>query len=141
MEYELYNPSDPYTFIAESKEVAALTVFLLGTQYGAGTKYYEKELRIPIFLTGGAVEWYKEEFGRTPDEGLEELKIQVSHALDSFMLGGFEKRALYNAALEAIDDPEKKETFKEKWQNECTSLNNIGRRAHRMAKMILEDQT
>lgn len=26
MEYELYNPSDPYTFIAADKEVAALAV-------------------------------------------------------------------------------------------------------------------
>lgn len=30
-EYKLINPSDPYTFLAKTKESAALAVFLLGT--------------------------------------------------------------------------------------------------------------
>lgn len=38
IEYELINPSDPYTFLAKTKESAALTVFLLGTMYGASPK-------------------------------------------------------------------------------------------------------
>lgn len=32
-EYKLINPSDPYTFLAKTKESAALAVFLLGTMY------------------------------------------------------------------------------------------------------------
>lgn len=50
--------------------------------------------------------------------------------------GDFEDRARYNAALEAIDDPEKKAAFIDKWQAGCSSLNNIGGRAHRMAQAL-----
>ncbi len=37
-EYKLINPSDPYTFLAKTKESAVLAVFLLGTMYGASPK-------------------------------------------------------------------------------------------------------
>ena len=53
MEYELYNPSDPYTFIAESREVAAIVVALISTTYGADTQDGNPENHIPIFLFGG----------------------------------------------------------------------------------------
>ena len=68
-EYELINPSDPYTFLAKTKESAALAVFLLGTMYGASPKDDDEEKRIPVFLFGGAEEWYQEEFGRSTEEG------------------------------------------------------------------------
>ena len=48
IEYELINPSDPYTFLAKTKESAALTVFLLGTMYGASKKDDNEEKRIPV---------------------------------------------------------------------------------------------
>lgn len=70
IEYELINPSDPYTFLAKTKESAALAVFLLGTMYGASPKDDDEEKRIPVFLFGGAEEWYQEEFGRSTEEGL-----------------------------------------------------------------------
>ena len=57
-EYKLINPSDPYTFFAKTKESAALAVFLLGTMYGASPKDDNEEKRIPVFLFGGAEEWY-----------------------------------------------------------------------------------
>ena len=63
-EYKLINPSDPYTFLAKTKESAALAVFLLGTMYGASPKDDNEEKRIPVFLFGGAEEWYQKEFGR-----------------------------------------------------------------------------
>lgn len=44
IEYELINPSDPYTFLAKTKESAALTVFLLGTMYEK-TTMKKKEFR------------------------------------------------------------------------------------------------
>ena len=47
-EYKLINPSDPYTFLAKTKESAALAVFLLGTMYGASPKDDNEEKRIPV---------------------------------------------------------------------------------------------
>lgn len=73
-EYKLINPSDPYTFLAKTKEPAALAVFLLGTMYGASPKDDDEEKRIPVFLFGGAEEWYQEEFCRSTEEGLEKEK-------------------------------------------------------------------
>lgn len=137
MEYELINPSDPYTFTAADREVAALVIGHLSLAFGAETEDEAEENRVPIFMFGGFNEWYQEEFGRTPTEGLEARKKEVGEALASFMLGHFKDRARYNAALEAIDDPDKAEAFKEKWQDGRTSLNNIGGVAHSIGKKLL----
>lgn len=134
MEYELINPSDPYTFIAPDKEVAALAVFTISTLYGAKSKDGSEE--IPIFIFGGSAEWYHKEFGRTPDEGLADRRKQVAGALESFMYGHFEERKRYEAALRAITVPEKREEFKSVWQDGHSSLNDIGTFAHEMAKRI-----
>ena len=134
MQYELINPSDPYTFEADDFEVAALTVFSISTAYSAEAQ--DGCEGVPLFLFGGASEWYAERFGRMPDEGLTEKKLAVAKALESFMLGSFEDRRRYNAALEAIDDPEKRKSFMHEWQDGRSSMNNIGEYAHRLGKSI-----
>ena len=138
MQYELINPSDPYTFIAKNKEVAALTVFSISTMYGAESQDEKEE--IPVFIMGGAREWYQEQFGRTPDEGLEAEKENVARSLSSFMYGHFEDRRRYEAALNAITDEEKKEIFIKEWQDGRSSLNDIGSYAHRLGKQLLVNQ-
>ncbi len=134
VEYELINPSDPYTFIAPDKEVAALVVFTISTLYGAKSKDGLEE--IPVFIFGGSAEWYQGEFGRTPDEGLADRRKQVAGALESFMYGHFEDRKRYEAALKAITDLERLDQFKAEWQDGHSSLNDIGTYAHEMAKRI-----
>jgi len=134
MEYDLINPSAPYTFIAADYEAAALTVFCLGPAYRARPKDGGED--VPIFLFGGVVEWYTEKFGRSPDDGLAEKAQAVADALASFMLGGFEDRRRYEAALAAIDDPEKKARFISEWQDGRSSLNDIGGEAHRLAERL-----
>ena len=134
-EFEFINPHDPYTFEAEDLEIAALVVFTFGTAYGARTKSGEEE--VPILIFGGAIEWYQEHFGRTPDEGMEARHDSLARALGSMMYGHFEDRYKYNAALEAITDPEKRDVFIEKWQDGCSSLNEIGKRAHILSRIML----
>lgn len=137
MEFELINPSDPYTFIAKNREVAAITVFVLGTMYGAQLKEDEDgKNEVPVFILGGAEEWYEEQFGHSVDEGIEKYRLDVAEALESFMLGNFEDRERYETALSFIDNSEKKDEFKKKWQDSCSSLNDIGTRAHDIAKEI-----
>lgn len=136
MEYELINPSDPYTFIADDSETAALTVFALSTLYGAKPKTGTEE--IPIFIFGGAGEWYMDYFGRTPDEGFAIKRESVAKSLGSMMYGDFGDRKRYQAALNAITDPEKKETFIAEWQDGHSSLNDVGSVAHKLAKAIRE---
>lgn len=134
MEYELKNPSDPYTFLASDLEVAALTVFSISTLYGAEAR--EGGGNVPIFLFGGAVEWYTEQFGRTPDEGMEARKGELAAALGSMRYGRFKDRQRYEAALVAITDQEKKEEFIAAWQDGYSSLNNIGAYCHKLAKKL-----
>lgn len=136
IEYELINPSDPYTFLAKTKESAALTVFLLGTMYGASPKDDNEEKRIPVFLFDGAEEWYRKEFGRSTQAGLKEEKQNVADALLSFMYGSFEDRRRYEAALNAITDEEKKKVFMEEWQDGRTSMKNIGEYAHQLGEKL-----
>ena len=136
IEYELINPSDPYTFLAKTKESAALTVCLLGTMYGASPKDDNEEKRIPLFLFGGAEEWYRKEFGRSTEAGLKAEKQNVADALLSFMYGSFEERRRYDAALNAITDEEKKKVFMEEWQDGRTSMKNIGEYAHQLGEKL-----
>ena len=136
MQYELSNPSAPYTFMAESREVAALVVFLLSTAYGATEQDGGDDNGVPIFIFGGGAEWYKETFGRTPDEGMEALEMEVADALESFMFGHFEDRRRYETALTAITEPEERKTFMHEWQYGHSSLNNIGGYAHQLAEQI-----
>lgn len=135
MQYELINPSDPYTFLAENKEVAALTVFCLSTIYGAKSQGGNEE--IPVFILGGSEEWYKNEFHRTPDEGLQAEKVNVAKSLQSFLYGHFEDRRRYEAALNAITEEDKKEQFMREWQDGRSSINDIGTYAHELGRKML----
>ena len=137
MEYELINPSDPYTFIASSNEVAALTVFCLSTGYGAKAK--DESFEVPIFMFGGDAKWYHEQFGQSPAYGVSKNRIEVANALESFMYGGFEDRKRYQAALKAIDDDKKREDFIAEWQDGRSSLNDIGNYAHALAKKLKDE--
>ncbi len=135
MQYEISNPSDPYTFLAEKHEVAALVILLLGPAYGAEPEQGD-DTGVPIFLLGGAKEWYVETFSRTPDEGMAALEADVAQALESVMYGHFEDRRRYDAALKAITDPDKRKEFMAEWQDGRSSLNDIGTRCHRYAEAI-----
>ena len=139
-EYELINPSDPYTFLAESRETAALVVLLLSAAYGAHQKNGNDDTDIPIFIFGGAREWFQEQFGHTTDQGFENNREAVGKALLSFVLGGFEDRRRYDVALDAITENGKKEEFIKQWQDARSSVNDIGTYAHSLGKKILESE-
>ena len=136
MQYELSNPSDPYTFIAPTQEVAALTVFILSTHYGAYAETGRVDDGVPIFIIDGANEWYIETFGRSVVDGFNALQGDVADSLASFMYGRFEDRKRYEAALKAITEPEKRKAFIDEWQDGHSSLNNIGGYAHQLAEHI-----
>lgn len=138
MEYKLANPSDPYTFVADDLETAALVVFMLSTAYGANTN--SGEVAVPIFIFGGAEEWYAEQFGRNIEEGITAKKEQLVAALNSMTLGDFEDRRRYEAALAAITEADKKAEFIAKWQDGRSSLNDIGTHCYKLAEALLEQE-
>lgn len=134
IEFNLINMSDPYTFEAEDYETAALTVLVLSTAFGAESR--DGKVNVPITMFYDAKQWYTEEFHRTPDEGLSEKKKEVSEALLSFILGGFNDRDAYKTAIDAISDPNKREQFISAWNDKRTSLNDIGKAARQIGEKL-----
>lgn len=138
MIYELINPSDPYTFIADCCETAALTTFCLSSAYGA--KPQEGDEEVPAFLLGNPDKWYKDTFGRSVPEGLEAKKQELIKSLDSMLYGDFDKRAIYEAAIKAITDEDKRREYEKAWSDRRSSFNDIGAYAKQLAKAMLRKE-
>lgn len=102
-----------------------------------GTKKYQFSF---FGFDDDAANWYTEKFWRAPDDGLLAKKNAVADAIDSMMIGRFEDRRRYHAALDAITDPEKKERFIAEWQDGRSILNDIGTFAHALAKRISQTE-
>lgn len=137
MEFELTNHSDPYTFIADDLETAALVVFSLTTAYGARTR--DGKSVVPIFILGGAEEWYQKQFGRSVEEGVEAKVTQIAWALGSMVLGNFDDRRIYETAIAAIDDPDKREEFIRVWRDRRSSLSDTITTCHKIAKRMARE--
>lgn len=141
MIYDLINFHDPYTFCAESREVAALAVLLLGPEYGAETEDEDPEKNVPVFLLGGSTLWYEDTFGRSPYKGLCALHKELEDALETLVLGNYSDRRIYESALDAIDDAKKREEFIATWNDKRrTSLTDVGARARELAKWLREKE-
>ena len=106
----------------------------MGTQYGATPKNGDEN--VPVFLFIDAEEWYKDNFGKSIEEGLKTNREKVADALFSMLYGGFEERETYETALESITDKEKEADFKKKWHDRHSSMNDIGSYAHKMAEIL-----
>jgi len=100
MQFEIINPSDPYTMTAPDLEVAAVAVSLLGDG-----KYPLKGLGddagqdVPPFLFGGHDEWFASKFGMnyeaTAEHVLNHRAGELAESLDSVTLGK-ERRSSLN---------------------------------------------
>ena len=97
MEYELINPSDPYTFIADDLETAALVVFIFGTAYGAEPKdegaakrYWKKSAELGNVDAQCALAKLWLENRSQPIEkiiGMLEKAVSADHAAAQYTLG------------------------------------------------------
>ena len=52
MLFEIMNPSDPYTVVAEDKEIAAVACIVLGTGTYAFKPIDVGDFEVPLFLFG-----------------------------------------------------------------------------------------
>lgn len=140
MYYEIVNPSDQAFFEAPNVMIAGLvTIILGGGQYGA-TPQEDGAQEVPLFLFGGWDEWWAENGDGGPSEMAgERHKEALVTALRSVCYGDLKQRQLYDKALAAIDDPQKRKTFIEEWNDtHRSSLNNIMGRAHKIADDLEE---
>lgn len=131
--WEIINPSDKYTITAPTFAAAAAAALLIGEGKLALEPEHDEGQRMPLFLFGGHEEFIAEHFGGDLVRWIDDHKSEVADALDSVLLGGLGRRADYDAAVAAIDDPEKLARFRERWQEKRSSMNDIGGYAHRLA--------
>ena len=129
--YELINPSDPYTFYANSIEVAGVAAVLLSEGFGAKPVDGVGESSPVMF---GWEVWLKE---RAIDSNwMDAHRLEVAAALDSFLIGGAATRADVESMLAELP-PEKREGWRLARQDRHrTSMNKIGEAAYKMAKRL-----
>lgn len=146
MNFEIANPSDPYTFVAPSAEVASLVTFFLDSrgmcpaiEVGPNFERIEGGFSQPFFLGGGASQWFEEEFGRDLDASIEALRPELAEALESVMIGSPADRGRMERVVAAIENEDDRRRAREAWHDERrTSLNDIGGRARQIAARLRE---
>jgi len=133
--YELANPSDPYTFYAPTIEVAGAAVALLSTSFGAIPVDGEGESTPVLF---GWEEWLKEK--GIDSKWADSHRLEIADALDSFLIGGADKRADVESMLRMLSDDKKKEWRDERQNRRRSSLNQIGESAYKTADNLRKKQ-
>lgn len=128
--YEIINPSDQCTCEAESLGVAAFSAILVCPRYGVKCEETKEE----FFEFFGAVDAFTAKF-RAPEKFLADNKAAIIACLESFCYESAFERAAYNRALELIDDPTKKQTYRDEWEDKRrTSMSKICKAAWAYAK-------
>jgi len=139
MVYELINPSDPITFLADSNAVACACALIVGQgQYSVHDESYED---CGGMLFGASEEQVeaacREWLGMSLSEFMTARAEEIAAALDTFATIGRVERRTYDAACQAITDPEKLVTFKaEMEERNRSSLNQIERYARSWAARL-----
>lgn len=102
MQFDIINPSDPYTMTACDLEVAAVAVCVLGHgRYGLRGLAPDAGADVPVFLfPGTADEWFRATFGDDYDtvatRCLEDRTGALVAALESVTLGRAERSSMHN---------------------------------------------
>lgn len=140
MLFEIINPSDTYTVLAPDLEIAGVACCLLGNgQYAF--QGIDCDGEVPLFLFGGHDEWFTKHFGSDFEtitgKVMSSRRAELADCFDSVLIGDAAHRKAFDKGLELIDDPVKREHWREHWLDERrTSMNNIGGRAWGLAKRL-----
>ena len=133
--WELINPSDKVTFEAPSLEVAAFCAVLLSPHYGVRCVENESE---SFFEFMGAVHVFESRWGKAADF-LVSHETEIADCLDSFAYLSAGERTRYKRAIELIDDPEKRQRFRDEHEERArSSISAICKRAWKYAVSIRE---
>ena len=142
MIYNLVNMSDPYTFKADTLEVAALVCTVLGGgQYGV--RSVDDELVVPICF-GGIDEWFTNNFGhgvqKSADLHTEEdnLRYNLITAFRSVVIGRLHEREEFDISYSSVSNPE--EWRAKRHDDRRTSMNDIGGRALQIADVFEKNE-
>lgn len=97
MEYEIVNPSDPYTLKSDDFEAAALACVILGNGKYALKPLEDGGVEVPLFVFGGHDEWFQKTFGVTLDGSLSRVeRSRIAAVLETVTIGNSKKRSSMN---------------------------------------------
>lgn len=134
--YEIINPSDEVHIEAADQMVACVAILFLGEgKYGLQNEHGESIL--PLFFFGGHEGWLAQRGVPDLPEYLVTNVDAIADVLDTATLGSARDYAFYKSAVEAIDDPVKREAFREQWDDKKrSSSNNICAAARSLARAL-----
>lgn len=141
MLFQIVNPFDPYTMLAEDHETAAVAIAVVG-EGKMGGKEIGGNAEVPIFLFVDIDDWFSEKFGKTFGGALEhatakENMPKLIAALGSVLVGDEGGRAEYVKAIAGIDGARARMEFRQKWHDERrTSTSDVGRHCWAMAQHL-----
>lgn len=119
MTYELITPSDPITFKAESDKVAFFCALVLGSGRAGMKREDGAEIESPmVFLQSDPMPGIEAFLGCEFQTFADDNVPEIAACFRSFAYGNFSDRANYDAAIEAITDPEKLAAFKAKHEDQ-----------------------
>jgi hypothetical protein len=139
MLFEIINPSDPYFMESDSFEAACVACLHISHQMCLKEYEGEHDFPIPMFWKEADLDAYwQETFGHDfPREMPDELRGQVVAALKSVTIGSPQDFYFYKKAMAAITDEAARAQFAHEWDDrKRSSINQIGRRAHSVAKAL-----
>lgn len=134
MLFEFINPSDKYTFIAPSIEVAGVVALNLGPAYGARCIDPGNDVSTPLIF--GWMDWLKEH--GIDSDWIEAHLPELADAMASFLIGSASDRIEVEACLAEMP-PEKHEAWlAARHDRKRSSMSDIGSRAHEIARIVRE---
>jgi hypothetical protein len=142
MLFEIINPHDPYTIIADDLEIAAVAVCILGEgKYSLKELTGDKSAYVPFFPIDGQDEWFTKWFGRTFEQSVtyasEERGADLAKCLASVMIGDAKNRRAFDEILARAETPEEyTKALGQMHAAKRTSLVDIGHTAWGMADFI-----
>src|ERR1019366_325801 len=142
MLFEIINPHDPYTIVADDLEIAAVACCILGEgKYSLKELTGDKSAYVPFFPIDGQDEWFTKWFGRTFEQSVtyasEERGADLAKCLASVMIGDAKNRRAMDELLARAETQEAYiAALHEMHDAKRTSTVDLGRTAWGMADFI-----
>lgn len=138
--YEIINPSDAVTITAENEAHACAAVLLL-SEGAFGLKREDGESVLPMFMFGGDPDkWFQENHKISFGDILKQTN-DIAAVLETAATCSLSKRRMYDLALAAITEDDRRKAFITDWDDQNrSSMNAIATKAHRLAARLRETQ-
>lgn len=137
--WELINPSDKYTFEADSPIVACIVATILSGSYSAKQIDPKPENEVSVGMLSfidNPEAFFKETYGISLDDAMDKYIKQIKKSFESFVIGD---RKEYITILSFITSSTQQNIFREWWNDrKRSSINNIGKQAADYAKQLGE---